>query len=164
MKKIILLTIWFTLLFPVFMVQGQGERWEHILTNDYFVYSFDKLSFKYTVPAGSKERCLDVWLKYQYRELAISELLTQAKQRNIPEADVKYTENLDYMLVHALLSKNGEKLELETIAYDKNGMPLRLDPACGEWQAVVPGSVNEYILAKVWEYAAGHNSWFKNRI
>jgi hypothetical protein len=164
MKKIILITVLFTLLFPIFMIQGEGERWEHILTTDYFVYTFDKLSLKTSVAEGSSGKCLDVWLKYQYQEPAIAELLIWAKQRNMPKEDIEYTKNLDYMLIHVLLSPKSEKLELESITYDKNGIPVKLDPASGEWRVIVPGSVNEYLFMKVWEYAAGHNPLFKNNI
>lgn len=164
MKKIILITVLFTLLFPISMVWGEGERWVRLLATDYFVYSFDKLSLKTSVVEGSGGKCLDVWLKYQYQKPAIAELLVWAKQRNMPKEDIEYTENLDYMLIHVLLSPKSGKLELESISYDKNGIPVRLAPASGEWLAIVPGSVNEYLFMKVWEHTAGHNSLFKTNI
>jgi hypothetical protein len=164
MKKIIFIIGLLVVLIPAFMVHGEVERWEQILTTDYFVYSFDKLSLKPAVAGGPGGETLDVWLKYQYRKPAIAELLVWAKQRNMPEEDIKYTENLDYMLIHTLLSKSSGKLELETIAYDKNGIPLKLDPASGEWQAVVPGSVNEYLFVKVWGYADSPEGLFKSNI
>lgn len=168
MQKIILIIGLLVMLIPAFMVHGEAERWEHILTTDYFVYSFDKLSLKQAVTGETGGETMDVWLKYQYRKPAIAELLVWAEQRNVPEDDMEYTKNLDYMLIHILLSKSSGKfsgkLELETIAYDKNGIPLKLDPASGEWQAIVPGSVNDYLFNKVWEYATGHVSLFEGSI
>lgn len=164
MKKIIFITVLFVLLFPISMVHGEAERWEYILTTDYFVYSFDKYSLKYSAADGSGEKCLEVWLKYQYQEQGIAELLAWAKRRNMPKEEMEYTESLDYMLIRVLLSPKSGKLELESITYDKNGIPLKLEPASHEWLTIVPGSVNEYLIMKVWEYAAGNNSLFKSSI
>lgn len=155
MKRIILLISLLALLFPVLPAHGESERWEQILTTEFFIYSFDKLSLKIRMEEAAGGEVVDVWLKYQYREPAIAEMLAWARQRDLPEADIKDTENLDFLLVHTLLSKSTGKLELETMAYYKNGLPLKLDPSSGEWQAIIPGSVNEYLFARVLEYAVG---------
>jgi hypothetical protein len=161
MKKITLLFGLLLMLVPIFTVLGESERWEHILTTDYFIYSFDKLSLKTAITGESGGGTLDVWLKYRFREPAIAELLVWAKHRNMPNEDLLYTKNLDYMLIHALLSKSSGRLELETVAYDKKGIPMELDPSSADWQAIVPGSVNEYLFQKIWEFAAGHDSGIK---
>jgi len=164
MKKIILgLTLLF-LLFPAFRVHGAEERWELILPTDYFSYYFDKLSLKYTIDPRSETECLDVWLKYQYTDKGVAELVTLVKQRNLPAELVEYTESLDYMLIHTLLSKTSGKLELENIAFDKSGNQMKLDTSPGEWLAIVPGSINEYLFTKVWECAAGEAKLTKSSI
>ena len=155
MKKILWITGLLMMLVPVFSIHAESERWEHILTTDFFIYSFDKLSLKTRTMEAAGGEALDVWLKYQYREPAIAEMLAWAKRRNMPEEDIKDTENLDFLLVHTLFSKGAGKLELETIAYYKNGLPLKLAPAAEDWRAIIPGSVNEYLFARILAYASG---------
>lgn len=164
MQKTILAVLLLVFLFPAIPVHGSDQQWKLILPTDDFNYYFDKLSLKYTIDTRSETECLDVWLKYQYTDKGIAELVTLVKQRNLPAELVEYTESLDYMLIHTLLSKTSGKLELENIAFDKSGNQMKLDTSPGEWLAIVPGSINEYLFTKVWEYAAGEAKLTKSSI
>ncbi|MDD4049341.1 MAG: hypothetical protein PHI90_11135 [Clostridia bacterium] len=154
--KIFALTL--ILIVGVFIQQGYcANRYYWLTSTDTITYSLDTQSIY--VHKDNNSIDFDVWVKFQYNEDGIQEVISYRNKNGLPTAGY---ENLKFSLRHEIFSINpsGRMIykDIQYLHYDTNGKVLGsyTYPTSNSFIDIVPNSLGEAIFDKIGNYCSAN--------